>query len=142
MNPVELLGRYLNAKGQIALHLSQERRPLTQYDIDYLPRFRQIPLEDRQWLTGQDVDVYVPIHSKEKWIGLFALGAKNTGERYYDEDLLLLSTLADQSAVALENARIFADLYRINQELEHARTELEIANQQLREDELKSSFVM
>jgi len=36
---------------------------------------------------------------------------------YTKEDVNLLSTLADQTAVALENARHFADLLKLNEDL-------------------------
>jgi signal transduction histidine kinase len=54
----------------------------------------------------------------------------------------LLSTLADQTALALENARHFSDLLKLNEDLRRTYTALEKANQQLREvDELKSAFI-
>ncbi|MCI0475513.1 MAG: PAS domain-containing protein, partial [Anaerolineales bacterium] len=43
-------------------------------------------------------------------IGVWIIGAKISGDRYNDADLTVLTTLADQSAVALENARLLADL--------------------------------
>jgi signal transduction histidine kinase len=112
-----------------------ERRPLTQYDIDMLPRFRDILEEERAWFAGLTMDVYVPIYAHGEWIGLFALGAKTSGDAYYESDLVLLSTLADQTAVALENARLVDDLKR-------AYAELDRANRQLQEtDELKTAFI-
>lgn len=125
----------LSAKGQLANHLLRDRRTLTQYDIDLLPRFRDLPLAEREWLVGLDMDVYVPIHTKGEWIGLLALGPKVSGDRYFDDDLTLLSTLADQTAVALENARLFNDLERLNRELT-------IANYKLsRLDQAKTNFI-
>ena len=74
--------------------------------------------------------------------GLFVLGPKASGHPYSKEDVNLLSTLADQTAVALENARHFADLLKLNEDLRRTYAALEKANQQLREvDELKSAFI-
>jgi signal transduction histidine kinase len=81
------------------------------------------------------MDVYVPVFTKGDWIGLLALGPKASGDRYFDDDLLLLSTLADQTAVALENARLFDDLERLNEELVAANREL------ARLDQAKSNFI-
>jgi signal transduction histidine kinase len=84
----------------------------------------------------------VPIHSKGEWIGLLGLGPKVSGDRYDDHDLDLLSTLADQTAVALENARLVADLFRLNIDLKQAYVDLEKASHQLQEmDKLKSAFI-
>lgn len=125
----------LAADGLLANYFCTTHRPLTQYDIDFLPQFREIPVEEHNWLTGLEVDVYVPIHSKAGWIGLFALGPKTSGRRFFDVDLSLLSILADQSAVALENARLFTDLTKLNTDLQQAHVHLKEV------DELKSAFI-
>jgi signal transduction histidine kinase len=132
----------LSAQNSIAMHFIETQQPLTQYDVDFSPRFKNIPTDEHDWLASQGMDVYIPIYSKAGWIGLFALGPKDSGERYFEEDLLLLSTLADQTAVALENARLFAHLIKLNKELQQAQVNLQQANQQLHQmDELKSSFI-
>jgi len=122
--------------------IRQERRPLTQYDIDLLPAFQALAVEERAWLTFLGMDVYVPIYSQGSWIGLLALGSKISGDRYFDQDLALLNTLADQTAVALENARLVDDLIEINNDLEEAYAALAQSNRQLQEmDKLKSAFI-
>jgi signal transduction histidine kinase len=132
----------LTSESPIAAYLRQEQTPLTQYDIDLLARFQAISPEERDWLSSLDADVYVPIHAKGEWIGLLALGPKSSGDRYYDEDLALLGTLADQTAVALENARLVEDLVRAHNDLGQAYAALAEANRQLQElDKLKSAFI-
>jgi signal transduction histidine kinase len=126
----------------ITHQLRELRRPLTQYDVDLLPDFHKIAKTERDWLSGLGMDVYVPIHSQASWIGLLALGSKTSGDRYFDEDLAVFSTLADQTAVAFENARLVDDLIEINHDLEEAYATLAKANQQLQEmDKLKSAFI-
>jgi signal transduction histidine kinase len=84
----------------------------------------------------------VPVLSQGSWIGLLALGSKTSSDPYFDEDLALLGTLADQTAVALENCRLVSDLIEINHDLEQAYAELARANRQLQEmDQLKSAFI-
>jgi len=122
--------------------LSRERHPLLQYDIDLLPVYRKVPASEREWLAGLETEVYVPIFAKNEWIGLFALGAKASGNRYTDEDLTLLSTLADQTAVALENARLVENLVQVNTKLTNAYQALNQANRSLaRLDRTKSNFI-
>ncbi|MCI0581048.1 MAG: copper resistance protein CopC, partial [Chloroflexi bacterium] len=132
----------LPAESPVAQHLRQERRPLTQFDVDVLPRFAGLAEAERAWLSGLGIEVYVPIHSKGEWVGLMGLGPKVSGDRYYDEDLDLLSTLADQTAVALQNARLVADLIHLNKDLKQAYADLEDASRRLQEmDKLKSAFI-
>lgn len=126
----------------VAEYLAKENRPLTQYDIDLSPRFRDTSPVERDWLSGLGVEVFVPIYGKGKWLGLLGLGPKRSGDRYSDNDLTLLSTMADQTAVALENARLFSDLVHLNHEIKQAYAQLERANYELLEsDKLKSAFI-
>ncbi|GAB4538813.1 MAG: hypothetical protein Kow0063_27030 [Anaerolineae bacterium] len=132
----------LASHSPIATYLRQERRSLTQYDIDLLDRFKAISSDERAWLSSLNADVYVPIHAKGEWIGLLALSPKVSGDLYFDEDLALLATLADQTAVALENARLVEDLVRAQDDLGQAYAALAQANRQLQElDKLKSAFI-
>ncbi len=125
----------LSADNPMAVYLCQERRLLTQYELDMLPQFTKIDPEEHAWLASLNVDVYLPIYANNEWIGLLALGPKISRQPYFDNDLLLLSTLADQTAVALQNARLVEDLVKLNQEIKQA-------NLQLKElDNLKSAFI-
>ncbi len=142
MGKKETSPEILAADSPIADYLRQERRPLTQYDIDLLSQFQEVSSSERAWLSSLDVDVYVPIHGKGDWIGLLALGPKSSGDRYFDADVALLGMLADQTAVALENARLVEDLISTNDDLGQAYAALEQANRQLQElDRLKSAFI-
>jgi signal transduction histidine kinase len=132
----------LRADHSIAHHLRHDHHPLTQYEIDLARDYKDAAAAERAWLTSLKMDVYVPIYAKEEWIGLLALGPKTSRDRYFDDDLLLLSTLADQTAVGLKNARLVEDLVRLNDDLTAAQASLERAHHQLQElDKLKSSFL-
>lgn len=132
----------ISANSPLILSLRRERTPLTQYDIDLQPRFHALPPAERAWLSSLNVDVYLPIYAKDELIGLLALGPKISGDRYYSEDLGLLKTLADQTAVALENARLYENLKQRNAENERLNAELKKANVELsRLDQAKSDFI-
>ncbi len=139
--PTDLEG-LLSADNPVAMYLALNDRPLAQYDIDLLPRYRTMPEIEREWLRDLHIDVYVPIHTRGQWIGLLTLGPKTNGDRYFDSDMTLLNTLADQTAIALENARLVSDLVSLNKDLKQAFADLEKAHHQLNElDRLKSAFI-
>lgn len=132
----------ISEKNPVVFTLSHEHHPLEQYDIDLLARFKDMNPAERAWLDSLGMDVFVPIYARDAWIGLLALGPKNSRERYYDDDLSLLQTLADQTAIALENARLYEDLKQRNTENEILNLELKQANVELaRLDEAKSDFI-
>jgi len=126
----------------IVKYFIQEQRPLLQYDLDLLPAYRSVSTPDREWFSRLESEVYLPIFSKREWIGMLALGAKISGNRYTEEDLVTLSALANQTAVALENARLVDNLVQLNTELRQAYRSLDKANRDLeRLDQTKSDFI-
>lgn len=130
------------ADSPAALYLCCDRRPLAQYDLDLHPRFNHLLPEERAWWSSLKMDMFVPVYVKDQWIGLLALGPKASGDRYFDEDLAFLQTLADQTAVSFENARLFDNLKQRNAENEQLNAELTAANVELaRLDQAKSNFI-
>lgn len=54
--------------------------------------------------------VCVPIRVRERVIGVMQLLNKRTGESFNDQDVQLLTTLAAQAGIAIENARLYRKL--------------------------------
>jgi len=59
-----------------------------------------------------EAEATIPFISKGQLIGMINLGYKFTKDIYSHEDIELLSTLANQTAIAIENARLYEDLKR------------------------------
>ena len=126
----------------IVQFITREGRPILQYDLDLHPSYRSVTRAEREWFNATKSEVYVPIFAKRRWIGLLAFGPKLSGNRYTEQDLVTLSALANQTAVALENARLVENLVRLNQELRQAYHSLDKANRDLeRLDRTKSDFI-
>ncbi len=121
----------LNTNSPIVHHFTQVREPLTQYTLDFTTEFTEVPPRERQWFTALDVAIYIPIYAKDDWIGLLALGSKASGQPYLEQDLMLLRILADQTAVALQNARLVDSLTRVNNDFRRAYAAMDQSNRQL-----------
>lgn len=132
-----------------AHYFRQERLTLRQSDLDMQPRFQEISVEERNWIKSLDVELYIPIYTKEDWVGLIALGPKMNGLPYFENDLTLLSIIADQTAVALQNAKLVESLMRLNNDFRRAYASMEQANRHLQTvnvqlenlDRTKSEFI-
>ncbi len=59
-----------------------------------------------------EAELTVPFISKGQLVGMMNLGYKFTKDIYSHEDIELLGTLANQTAIAIENARLYEDLKR------------------------------
>ncbi len=91
--------------------------PLHQYTIDVDPQFEALSATDREAWRRLDMEVFFPVKRSGALIGLLALGLRRSGRPYTGPDLELLATLADQTAVALENASLFDRVQRRAEQL-------------------------
>lgn len=82
----------------------------------------QLPPEETARVNRLFALVFLPLATKSHLVGWLNLGARLSGEGYSGEDLELLNALADRAAVAVENARLFA-------ERERRLTELAVLNE-------------
>jgi len=92
------------------------------------------------------VDVIVPMILKSKIVGFIALGAKESGDAYNNEDVELLSVVGTQVAMSLENSWLYEETRTFNlkltREVELATKDLQTANEELKRlDEAKSEFI-
>ena len=132
----------LSPDGVLAARLGSSGAPLTQYEIDMHEDFATLDGDARDWLQALSIEVLVPIHTSGKMVGLIALGAKGSGESYSLSDISWLEALATQTAVALDNARLFDQVESMSVRVMHLNAALEQAYHRLQEvDRLKSEFI-
>ena len=97
-------------------------------------------------LTSINAAIIVPLNIKDEVLGVIALGQKESGDMYNDEDLKTLEVIASQSAIAIKNAQLYDETKRFSQtlqaEVERQTKELKRANEELqRLDKAKSDFI-
>ncbi|MBN1991547.1 MAG: PAS domain-containing protein [Anaerolineae bacterium] len=102
----------LSKNTPITNRLVIERQALAQYTIDISPQFKNAPTSECKALQALKAEWFIPILKQERLIGLLAVGLKQSGRAYSVQDIRLLTTLADQTALALENAALFDRLQR------------------------------
>ena len=87
--------------------LSQNKRVLKQELVDMMPQFKAIWADERRDLEILNADLFVPLMTQETLIGILVLGPKKAGISYSPDEILLLSTLANQTAIAVQNAWLY-----------------------------------
>ena len=142
MGEVSVKTAEFDPNSPILSHLNRTGQPVSQYEIDILPEFRASPPWERAWLEELNMELYVPILRQSLMVGILALGGKAGEAPYSDQDLDVLSTLAGQTAVALQNARLVSDLKALNADITELNDELTRANRRLEKlDEAKTNFI-
>jgi class 3 adenylate cyclase len=86
--------------------ISREKRLITKYDIAEDPRYSNVKESCGQRFAEMAASLAVPLIYQDEVKGVLALGYKKSGHFYSREDIDLLSTLASQAAVAIENAKM------------------------------------
>ncbi len=122
--------------------LAAEHAPLSQFDLEFSPKYRTISEGEQQFFRDLKMSAYAPIVVEKTLIGILACGPKASDAPFYPRDLELLATMATQTGVALRNARLLDDLRRLNTNVSALNREMEQANQQLEKlDAVKTDFV-
>jgi diguanylate cyclase (GGDEF)-like protein/putative nucleotidyltransferase with HDIG domain len=104
-NPVVPLS--LRRNGPIARWLERENKPLTSDIIKSAPEFKGLWQEEINSLASAEVEVLCPIKSKQKLIAILALSKKHPRGFYSRDDTDLIMTLANEAAVAIDNASLY-----------------------------------
>ncbi len=87
----------------------------------YFPPDSDLPsrLKHSSLYVALNCSAFIPLRYEGSLTGFMAFGNKRSGDPYTGDDLDFLSTVAGQSALALENARLFTNLRRtLDQTLE------------------------
>jgi two-component system NtrC family sensor kinase len=98
--------------------LEQTGKPLDRSFIDR----RNAPQGQKDQITSffreTGASLVVPMISQTSLVGMIALGQKKSGELFVHEDMELLMTIANQSVTALENAKSYEEIEKLNRDLE------------------------
>jgi diguanylate cyclase (GGDEF)-like protein/putative nucleotidyltransferase with HDIG domain len=99
----------LDKDSQIVRRLATRDEPLTREVIEGALEFRRICEPDRNAVKAAEVELLLPIKSKNRLIGILALSKRQWGGFYSDDDIHLLEKLVAEAAPALENAQLYAE---------------------------------
>lgn len=136
------LNGFLSVYSPIYGRFAATRMPLSQYDIEYDPIYRDSAPQEHQFFNSISMSAYAPVILENSLIGILATGPMSNDTAYFPRDLALLATFAQQTGVALRNARLIDDMQHLNKSMQSLNKGLKAANEQLNKlDAVKSDFV-
>ncbi|PIP22133.1 MAG: hypothetical protein COX38_02290, partial [Candidatus Nealsonbacteria bacterium CG23_combo_of_CG06-09_8_20_14_all_39_25] len=136
----------------LTVWLERTQKPLVYEELSLIVRDTTEKEEKGRLQTLQsnmkriEAALCLPLFIEEKIIGMIVLGNKLSGEPYSTQDIELLTNLANQASIALQNAKLYSEVRGFSKKLER---EVEKATQELREayedlkklDKAKSEFI-
>jgi HD-GYP domain-containing protein (c-di-GMP phosphodiesterase class II) len=100
----------IRADHPIVTWMARQIRILTKNELDINPVFKAIWGEEKKALDDSQAELFVPIYAKGELVGILVLGPKLSKQPYDQDDQHILSAVANQTAVAIENARLYDHL--------------------------------
>jgi HD-GYP domain-containing protein (c-di-GMP phosphodiesterase class II) len=79
---------------------------ITRKEVEGMPHFKTLWREEKENLENIG-ELFIPLKAQGDLIGFLAIGQKRSDQPYSYDDQLTLMTLANQCAVAIENARLY-----------------------------------
>lgn len=112
------------ADSPITVWLSAGNDLLTAHDLALQPQFKGLWASERADLAAAQIELFIGSRSGDELVALLALGPKRSGAAYTPDEQRTLETLANQTAVAVQNARLYGAAL---EEKERAETILQAA---------------
>ncbi len=119
----EVEGKFFKSNGPLMQIIEEEKRELTRYDVLEDPKYEAISQPCAEEFESVCASLMVPLVFQDRLIGVLNLGEKKSGKPYNRQDIDLLHAVANQGAMAIENARLFHE----NLEKQRMEEELNIA---------------
>ncbi|MDY7080457.1 MAG: HAMP domain-containing sensor histidine kinase [Chloroflexota bacterium] len=122
--------------------MGRQQKPLFQHNLEQDTAFQNLLPKVRAWLQEMGMEIYVPIFAQSIFLGILAAGPPRRGEPFGQQEQAFLTTLAHQTAIALQNARMFDDMRELNFEIIQLNEELRRAMERVeRMDQAKTDFL-
>lgn len=136
-NPMS--GYQIGGHNPITEYLKRELKPLTSASLEILPEFRGIWLEERESIKRYGIELFIPLISRGKLIGILLMDKKRSG-RYSLDDHNLLEEIANRVAVSMEKEYIQEQFREREKELSIINRSNSIINSSLNIQHIYDNF--
>ena len=116
-------GQVIDRESPLLKIIDDQKKEITRYDLMENPRYKKLYEPGKSHFDDLDASLMIPLLYQDEVIGTFNLGEKKSGKPFNRDDIELLRNLANQGAIAIENARLFEE----NLEKQRMEEELNIA---------------
>lgn len=98
----------LSFDSPIVKWLEKESHALSLRQIDTIPQFKALWESEKESLNKSNLELFCPLRSHNKLVGILGLSKKNSGRLFSQEDIELVMSVANQAGIIVENAQLYA----------------------------------
>jgi signal transduction histidine kinase len=139
IDDLETNGMSIESDNKLILLLNSTKKEVFKEDLIAEPKYYIHGEELKKTFSVLRASLIIPLFFKDELVGVLSLGEKKSGLMYTSYDLKLLKTLANQTAIAIENAFAFKLVEDYVNKLEEKNRELQETQAQLIQAEKMSA---
>jgi signal transduction histidine kinase len=109
--------------GTIASWLRENKDTIIRQDIDIMPQFQALAINEQLLLDTLDVEILAPLNVRDRITGILVLSSKKSDHEYSIEEITILKLLVSQMAATLDNARLYMQEKMAYMDLQREYTE-------------------
>jgi diguanylate cyclase (GGDEF)-like protein/putative nucleotidyltransferase with HDIG domain len=95
------------ADSAIILWMDKKEKAISPEQIDTIPELRGLWQSEKEKIMASDIGLFFPFKSRDKLIGILALGKKKNKSILSYQDIELISNIANQAGIIIENAQLY-----------------------------------
>lgn len=122
----------LGKDNPIVIWLATEGKVLYRETIDIAPMFKSLWDTESEEIDALELALFCPITRKGNLIGILGLSRKQSNRPYSNEDVDLLTTMATEAAIVMENAMMLDNLKEQQAHVEHLLAQTVLAQEEER----------
>jgi HD-GYP domain-containing protein (c-di-GMP phosphodiesterase class II) len=111
--------------------IAKEQRLLTWSDIETMHWFKSRGKVEAAVFKALGAELFLPLRAKGDLVGIFMLGPKLSDQPYTQLEQMMLITLSNQTAVAIQNAQLFSLVQKELVERRRAEKSLQLQSKRL-----------
>ena len=120
----EIQEKKINKDDELALLLGEKNDVILKHQIELNPEYEEQRENLQRSFDSLESEMMLPLTYQDAIRGIISLGRKKSGKMFLQEDIDLIKTITNQTAIALENAKLFEE----NIEKTRMEEELNIAH--------------
>lgn len=92
----------------LVLKLKRTDQPLMWSELESSPMIKSLWKDEFDYLVDLHAELFIPLKTKNELIGILVLGEKMAETPYTQEDISILTALASQTSLTIQNAKLYS----------------------------------